>query len=78
MASYGERDLRERLQALRIPTLVVHGEQEAIPMDLVAEWATSLPNAKLVRVPKAAHFAYAERPEIVWPDVEGFLAQPQR
>jgi proline iminopeptidase len=75
MASYGDWDLRERLRGLAVPTLVVHGEQEAIPMDLVEEWVTSLPHARLVRVPNAAHFTYAERPELVWPAVERFLAE---
>jgi len=74
MASYGDWDLRARLRTLHVPTLVVHGEAEAIPMDLVEEWVTSLPDAKLVRVPNAAHFAYAERPDVVWPAVEQFLA----
>lgn len=75
MASYGDWDLRARLRHLDVPTLVVHGEQESIPMDLVQEWMTSLPHARLVRVPKAAHFTYAERPELVWPEVERFLAE---
>lgn len=76
MASYGDWDLRERLRGLAVPTLIVHGEEESIPMDLVEEWATSLPHARLLRVPNAAHFTYAERPELVWPAVEAFLAEP--
>jgi proline iminopeptidase len=75
MASYGDWDLREPLKRLDVPTLVVHGEQESIPMDLVEEWVTSLPRARLFRVPNAAHFTYAERPELVWPEVERFLAK---
>ena len=75
MASYGDWDLREQLKRLDVPTLVVHGEQESIPMDLVEEWVTSLPRARLFRVPNAAHFTYAERPELVWPEVERFLAK---
>ena len=75
MGSYGDWDLREQLKRLDMPTLVVHGEQESIPMDLVEEWVTSLPHARLIRVPKAAHFTYAERPELVWPEVERFLAE---
>lgn len=73
MGDYGDWDLRDRLRTLNVPTLVVHGEQESIPMDLVEEWVTALPNARLVRVPNAAHFAYTERPELVWPEVERFL-----
>jgi proline iminopeptidase len=56
---------------------VVHGEQDAIPMDLVAEWVTALPHAELVRVPNAAHFVYVEQPALVWPAVERFLAAPR-
>ena len=78
MASYGDWDLRDKLRHLAVPTLVVHGEQESIPMDLVEEWVTSLPHARLVRVPGAAHFTYAERPDIVWPEVDRFLAAPSR
>lgn len=73
MGSYGDWDIRPQLRTLQVPTLVIHGEQEAIPMDLVEEWISSLPNATLVRVPRAAHFAYAERPDVVWPAVEAFL-----
>lgn len=78
MASFGDWDLRDRLRRLDVPTLVVHGEQEAIPMDLVEEWVGTMPNARLVRVPRAAHFAYAERPDVVWPEVERFLAARDR
>lgn len=75
MASYGDWDLRDALRTLDVPTLVVHGEAESIPMDLVEEWATTMPRATLLRVPRAAHFTYAERPELVWPAVEAFLSR---
>ena len=77
MGSYGAWDLRAALASVTAPTLVVHGEQEAIPRDLVEEWTTALPHATLLRVPRAAHFAYTERPEVVWPAVERFLAEKQ-
>lgn len=75
MASYGDWDLREQLRHLPIPALVVHGEEDAIPMDLVQEWVTSMPHARLLKVPNAAHFSYAEQPEVVWPAVEKFLTE---
>ena len=74
MASHGDWDLRAALATLDVPTLIVHGEAEAIPMDLVEEWVSSMPHAQLLRVPGAAHFTYAERPELVWPSVERFLS----
>ena len=75
MNSYGDWDLRAALAGVPAPTLVVHGEAESIPMDLVQEWVTALPHATLLRVPRAAHFTYAERPEFVWPVVERFLSR---
>lgn len=75
MASYGDWDLRAALKAVDAPTLIVHGEAEAIPIDLVREWVTSLPHAELFTVPGAAHFTYAEQPDLVWPRVEAFLAR---
>lgn len=76
MNSYGDWDLRARLRGLSIPVLVVHGEEDAIPMDLVEEWTTSLPHGQLLRVPGAGHFAYVEQPALVWPAVERFLGSP--
>ena len=78
MGSYGDWDIRPGLKSVQAATLVVHGEEESIPMDLVEEWVSALPHARLLRVPRAAHFTYAERPEIVWPAVERFLREPGR
>jgi proline iminopeptidase len=78
MGSYGDWDIRAALANVPAPTLVVHGEAEAIPMDLVEEWVSALPHARLLRVPRAAHFTYAERPELVWPAVEAFLTEPNK
>jgi proline iminopeptidase len=74
MASYGDWDLRAQLKSLNTPTLIVHGEEDAIPMDAVEEWASAMPHARLVKVPNAAHFSYVEQPQIVWPAVEQFLS----
>ena len=76
--SYGDWDLRPALRTLQVPTLVVHGEEEAIPMDMVEEWVQVMPHARLLRVPGAAHFTYAERPDLVWPAVEAFLRDDAR
>jgi len=76
MGSYGNWDLRPALRTLSVPTLIFHGEAEAIPMDLAEAWVKAMANARLVRVRGAAHFAYAENPDFVWPEVERFLTEP--
>jgi proline iminopeptidase len=75
-ASLGAWDFRAGLAAVTAPTLILHGESDAIPMDLVEEW-TALPAAKLVKVPGASHFPYVERPDLVWPAIESFLRATQ-
>jgi proline iminopeptidase len=69
----GDWDFRPGLAQVTAPTLILHGEAEAIPMDLVEEWTTALPSARLVKIPGASHFAYVERPDLVWPAIEEFL-----
>lgn len=78
LASLGDWDFRPGLAAVTAPTLILHGETDAIPMDLVEEWTTALPNAKLVKVPGASHFPYVERPDLVWPAIESFLQATHR
>jgi proline iminopeptidase len=76
--SLGAWDLRAGLAKVAAPALIIHGESDAIPMDLVEQWASALPHAKLVKVPGASHFPYVERPELVWPEIERFLAATPR
>jgi proline iminopeptidase len=71
--SLGAWDFRPGLARVVAPTLIIHGEAEAIPMDLVEEWTTALPHARLVKIPGASHFPYVERPDLVWPAIEAFL-----
>ena len=77
LESLGQWDFRAGLKVVTAPTLILHGEAEAIPMDLVEEWTAVLPNAKLVKVPGASHFPYVERPDLVWPAIETFLHSTQ-
>ena len=73
--SLGDWDWTADLKKVSAPALIIHGEEDAIPMAMVAEWASALPNARLVKVSNAAHFPYAERPDVVFPEIEKFLAQ---
>ena len=73
LTSLGEWDFRPGLAAVTAPTLILHGQADAIPMDLVEEWTVAMPSAKLVKIPGASHFPYVERPDLVWPTIEAFL-----
>lgn len=59
-------DSRPDLAGIKVPTLVLVGEADAItPPDAAKEMAAGIDGAKLVTVPKAGHMALAEQPEIV-------------
>jgi len=68
-----QRDWREMLHGLPHPTLVIHGAEDLIPLASSREWASTLPNARLLVIPGAGHFPHLEAPEIFFPAVDQFL-----
>ena len=69
-------DWRARLRALSVPTLVIHGEDDALPVFVSAELAALLPRARRLLVPHAGHMPFWEAPDLLFPAVESFLAAP--
>lgn len=65
-AIMGRPDGRADLVAIRIPTLILCGRQDALtPVDLHMEMAASIPSARLVVIEHCGHLATMERPEEV-------------
>jgi len=59
-------DLRDRLEAIRAPTLVIAGADDpAAPVVEAELLRDSIPGARLVVVEQAAHLANVEQPEAV-------------
>lgn len=72
-ASLGKWDYQSELEKSTIPTLIIHGVEESIPMEMAEAWDEILPNSRLIKVEKAGHFPYAEKPDVVFPAIEEFL-----
>jgi proline iminopeptidase len=53
-------DLLPKLGTLRIPTLVISGDHDFIPVEIAEHIARAIPNARLVRLQDCGHFAYLE------------------
>jgi pimeloyl-ACP methyl ester carboxylesterase len=67
-------DVAERLGEVRVPTLVVVGEEDVEDMHTIAtRLAAAIPDARLETIPGAAHFPSLERPDVFDPLVVGFL-----
>lgn len=62
-----ERDsVVDRLGDIRVPALVIHGEEDAaIPMTQAEKMAEGIPDAELLRIPEAGHTTPLEAPDIV-------------
>jgi proline iminopeptidase len=71
-------DLLPRLRGLRIPTLVIAGDHDFIPVDVASHIAQALPNAKLVTMRDCGHFAYLECPADVRSALNEFFGWTQR
>jgi proline iminopeptidase len=58
-------NLLPRLAGLRIPTLILHGDYDFIPLSCVTHIAEAMPSARLVVLRDCGHFSYLERPDEV-------------
>jgi proline iminopeptidase len=65
-------DLYPALRQLDVPTLLLHGEHDFIPVELAARIAAAVPGATLVVVPGCGHFTFLEEPELVVAEIAGF------
>ena len=66
-------DLLPKLPSLRIPTLVVTGAHDFIPVEIADHIANAIPGAKLVTLEDCGHFAYLERPGEVREALDDFF-----
>jgi proline iminopeptidase len=62
-------DLLPALRGLDVPTLVLHGEHDFIPLQVAARIAGTIPNARLSVLPGCGHFTFVEAPELVYDEV---------
>jgi len=70
--SLGDHDLRPELKDLALPALVVHGEDDPIPIE-TAEVTARLLGARLVRVADCGHVPFVEQPAAFVAALDPFL-----
>lgn len=75
--SFYEVDIRDRLPALGMPTLVLHGELDALPssrIEMARELAALIPGARLQVMTGVGHVPTLSRPEQVAREIEAWGA----
>ncbi len=68
-------ELRGKAQALRTPTLIVHGRHDPIPLEWAEELAETLQEARLVVMENSGHVPYVEEPEATFAAIRAFLRE---
>lgn len=66
-------DWRDRLRALSAPTLVIHGDADALPLAVSVDNTYILTNARRTVVPSSGHMPFWEAPERFFSLIESFL-----
>jgi proline iminopeptidase len=65
---------KEAVRQVSVPVLTIHGTNDRnAPYGSGREWAMTLPDARLLTVPGAAHMAWVEAPDLIFPSIEIFL-----
>lgn len=68
-------ELRRRLQVLHVPTLVLHGRHDPIPLEWAEELAGVMPDARLVVLENSGHVPYVEEAERTFEEIRRFLRE---
>lgn len=71
--SSSDYDLLPKLERLDIPTLVIHGDYDFIPIECAARIAQAIPGARFVLLKDCGHFSYLEAPEEVRREIAQFF-----
>jgi proline iminopeptidase len=68
-----EYNLLPKLKRLSIPTLVIHGDYDFIPIECAAHIAQTIPGARFVVLSETGHFSYLESPNEVRKEIGDFF-----
>lgn len=69
-------DWRDRIRAVRAPSLVIHGAEDALPTSAAEALAALIPGSRLELIPGAGHMPFWEAPEHFFALVRAFLPAP--
>jgi proline iminopeptidase len=67
-----EYDLLPALRRLSIPTLVIHGDYDFIPVECAEHVARAIPGARFALLKDCGHFSFMECPDQVRQEIDAF------
>lgn len=63
------------LNKLNIPTLMIHGDVDPIPLWTAKQTSEAIPNAKLIVIKNSGHFSYVENEKQVFTEINNFISR---
>ena len=71
-----EIDIRHVLPAVRVPTLILHGSEDAlVPLEVARYIASRIPTAQLIEIPGAGHLAFGKPGALIAAEIERFVKE---
>ncbi len=68
-----EINLYPQLEKLNVPTLIVHGKEDIIPLWTAEKIKAAIPGAQMITLEECGHFSYIEKPDQVFSRIDLFL-----
>ena len=68
-------DLKNDLQKLKCKTLIIHGDNDPIPLNTAKNTHKMIPNSKLVVLKDCGHFSYVEKPQEFFEHLQAFFKE---
>jgi proline iminopeptidase len=75
MLMQAEFDYRTEFSQISAPTLIIHGLADPMPLAAAEAWGSTLPDARIIRIPRAGHAPYVDSPHIFFPTVTAFATE---
>ena len=64
-------DVLARLQRLSVPTLLLHGDADFIPVELARQLAEAIPGSRLEVLADCGHFPFLDQPDVSYAPSRG-------
>lgn len=76
MANLGEFDIHEQLPVIKCPTLIMHGDDDPLPVEAAYKVHKQIPESKFIVLKNSGHFIFIESQREVLSAIERFLRDP--
>lgn len=74
----GNYDIHAELSTLDLPTLIIHGDSDPVPIEFARQIHESIADSEFILLENSGHFPYIEQPEAFFGSVRRFLDRSEK